>query len=1627
MKKNIGKILALTLSCLIAIFAFAACGKVEYAIEFVVDGEVRDIIRTSGNETIEIMADPVKDGYTFDGWYLDEGTWESPFSADSLADETFTKSIKVYAKFVPEHNVHTFGAWETVTAATCGEKGLEHRVCTVCGLEETRQTSKLAHTYAKTWSSSETEHWHAATCGHTDLFADKEEHTFGEWETVTEPTCGSKGLEHSYCTVCGYEGTREIEMLPHTYSDTWMYSETEHLRFATCEHSYLIADKAEHIFETWETVTAPTCGSKGVEHSFCTVCGYEKTREMDMIDHTYAETWTYDETEHWHAATCEHTDLFADKAEHTFGEWETVTAPTCASKGLEHRLCTACGYEETRDMDMIDHTYAETWSSSKTEHWHAATCEHTDLFVDKGVHTFGDWTTVTAPTCSKKGVEHRLCTVCGYEETREVEMIDHAFSEEWTCNDTEHWHAATCGHIELITSKTEHIFGLWTDVEGKEATCSTKGLQERSCRVCGYKETRETEKTDHTYSEDWTYNETHHWHDASCEHVTEISGESAHTFSKWTDVEGKEATCSNEGEQKRSCIVCGYEETRKTEKTDHTYSEEWTYNENEHYHAAICGHGGVADKDGHTFGLWTTETPATCEDKGTQVRACVVCGYQETRDIDALDHNFSSEFKIDLPATCTTAGSKSRHCLRDGCDEVTDVTVIDELGHEYGDWETVNEPNCTEKGSEKHVCAVCGYEETQDIDALDHNYSDIWTIDTEATCKTAGSKSHHCLREGCDEVTDVTVIPVLDHTYDQEVATEVYLASEATCSAKAQYYYSCVCGAKGTETFASGEVKEGAHTYDEEWSSNEEQHWRAATCGDYVFADVGNHMFGKWTDVEGKEATCSTKGLQERSCIVCGYEETRETEKTDHTYSEDWTCNETYHWHADTCGHGVLAGKAEHTFSAWEPVTPATCTTKGLKKHVCACGYEETEEIPALDHSFTTYVSDGNATCTADGTKTATCDNCTATDTVVNTGSKLGHSFTNYESNNDATCLNDGTKTAKCDNDNCTEPDTVVDTGSKLGHDFGDWTIDVDATYEAHGKKSRVCQREGCGVKEEAETPIKVAKPNADTTEFTYTGLEQTYTLAANDLLYTITGDLTKTGAGTSVITVALKDKTNYAWDDGSSDDLTFDFVIAKAPLTVAASKKTIVAGNTPSGAYTATGFVNGETKTVLTGDAVYGFGDYDKTQNVAGTYVITVSGLEAANYDITFANGTLTVKKAIASVTNGETTTYKDSITSMASDGTWKLLDDVTVNSQITFTVLVKNVILDLNGHTITSTKSGDVGAICVGRNMTLTIRNGTLKVTNSDAYAAIYVKQGNVTLEDTFIIDSVVDAISIVTDTKPTLTTAATITTTAAYGIVGNGSEAYWGTMINVTGGSITSAGTGIYHPQDGTLNISGGTITAPTPVEVRAGTVNITGGSLVSNATEYSATANGNGTTVKGAALAISQHTTACEINVTISGGSFTGIYALTVIDTVNPTTFNEKMKITISGGTFTGKNGYDSKAVSVENGTVTIKGGTFTVGADNGGKGNSTIYALKVGQIVIEGGEFSSDAKYNGRYWVLNIKNGDEANASIKVKGGTFHGFNPAGPNTDDLTSYLFDENYQSVEDTDNGVWTVSEIG
>lgn len=70
-----------------------------------------------------------------------------------------------------------------------------------------------------------------------------------------------------------------------------------------------------------------------------------------------------------------------------------------------------------------------------------------------------------------------------------------------------------------------------------------------------------------------------------------------------------------------------------------------------------------------------------------------------------------------------------------------------------------------------------------------------------------------------------------NHDYSQTRMTPTYKASDATCTTPVTYYYSCVCGAKGTNTFDSTKEDEQAkgHAFAAAWEHNDDKHWHKCT------------------------------------------------------------------------------------------------------------------------------------------------------------------------------------------------------------------------------------------------------------------------------------------------------------------------------------------------------------------------------------------------------------------------------------------------------------------------------------------------------------------------------------------------------------------------------------------------------------------------------------------------------------------------------------------------------------------------------------------------------------------------------------------------------------------------------
>lgn len=228
------------------------------------------------------------------------------------------------------------------------------------------------------------------------------------------------------------------------------------------------------------------------------------------------------------------------------------------------------------------------------------------------------------------------------------------------------------------------------------------------------------------------------------------------------------------------------------------------------------------------------------------------------------------------------------------------------------------------------------------------------------------------------------------------------------------------------------------------------------------------------------------------------------------------------------------------------------------------------------------------------------------------------------------------------------------------------------------------------------------------------------------------------------------------------------------------------------------------------------------------------------------------------------------------ANGGEYVLQSDMAFTEPL---VVAKDLTLDLNGHSITAAGETLTKVLNTSDALVLVRRGAKLTVNDrSNGTGSI----------DTGEKPSIYAAVKLTDTNDGTSGDVATLVVNGGvlkgyhYGVSGNGTR--HNTAMTVNGGTIESLhGSGIYHPQEGTLAVSDGTITGLTSgIELRSGSLNVSGGEIVSTATEFKSDANNSGTTITGAAVAVSQHTTNKDISVSITGGTMRGIYAFYEVD-------------------------------------------------------------------------------------------------------------------------------------------------
>ena len=144
----------------------------------------------------------------------------------------------------------------------------------------------------------------------------------------------------------------------------------------------------------------------------------------------------------------------------------------------------------------------------------------------------------------------------------------------------------------------------------------------------------------------------------------------------------------------------------------HKYSSEWKFDEKTHWHECTTKkHTDTTEKTPHVF-TWTEKTPAGFHTDKVEKGVCE-CGYETERTISGTaTHTYGTEWTKD----------ESGHWHDSTCDATApthDAIKGNFAAHTFDEGKVTKPADFGVVGEKKFTCTECGYEKTEDIDALD--------------------------------------------------------------------------------------------------------------------------------------------------------------------------------------------------------------------------------------------------------------------------------------------------------------------------------------------------------------------------------------------------------------------------------------------------------------------------------------------------------------------------------------------------------------------------------------------------------------------------------------------------------------------------------------------------------------------------------------------------------------------------------------------------------------------------------------------------------------------------------------------------------------------------------------------
>ncbi len=302
-----------------------------------------------------------------------------------------------------------------------------------------------------------------------------------------------------------------------------------------------------------------------------------------------------------------HTHVYEDMKHDDNNHWKrcafcssTEAAKAHVYDGKSDTTCNVCGYVRA------DHEHVwDEWSTNNEEHWRK--CRDCDATKDYGPHkSNGEWTQYDATIHARSCVcghytfsfhvydndSDTSCNVCGYIRPS-ILNHDHTWSEKWTYNSEAHWRK--CTKCSAIKDSSFHSYK-WksnADVHWQECLCGRKkasatnhvydDASDAACNTCGhvrYIYIPTPTPHEHTWSEDWSRDENHHWHQCVSDDTIDPAS-----------------------------------------KAEHSYGTEWYSNDQKHWHQCVCGAKQAAVEHDSENYVYDDD-----KDPGYHWKVCDTCG-----------------------------------------------------------------------------------------------------------------------------------------------------------------------------------------------------------------------------------------------------------------------------------------------------------------------------------------------------------------------------------------------------------------------------------------------------------------------------------------------------------------------------------------------------------------------------------------------------------------------------------------------------------------------------------------------------------------------------------------------------------------------------------------------------------------------------------------------------------------------------------------------------------------------------------------------------------------------------------------------------------------------------------------